>query len=197
MRLRRRKNLEERIGRASGLLIRDGAFMTHQCAVELGCGFGRFACETAAARPGSFIIGIEREENAAIIGMERAARESLNNIRFILDDARAMSRYFAPGVIEELYIHFCDPWPHRKHAPRRLVSRVFLRQYAPLLAPGGFLRFRTDNAPLFEFAQKELDAEGWTVKECYAESPPEPIMTDYEIKFRSLGVPICSLVSNK
>jgi tRNA (guanine-N7-)-methyltransferase len=157
---------------------------------ELGCGMGRFACETAAARPDAFVIGVERDKNAVIIGMERAMRENLQNIRFIPGDVNDLEQYFEPGSIKELYIHFCDPWPHRKHAPRRLVSRGFLRIYRPLLAPGGFLKFKTDNAPLFAFARKELDAEGWTVIKCDPGSPPERVMTDYEMKFRELGAAI-------
>jgi tRNA (guanine-N7-)-methyltransferase len=165
--------------------------------VELGCGMGRFACETAAARPDAFVIGVERVPEAIIIGMERAMRENLQNIRFILNDVNDLSRFFAPGSIKELYIHFCDPWPHWKQAPRRLVARNFLQIYRPLLAPDGFLRFKTDNAPLFAFAQKELTAEGWTVTHCDDDSPPEAVMTEYEMKFRAQGVTICSLKANK
>jgi tRNA (guanine-N7-)-methyltransferase len=182
---------------AAHYFMREHAPGDYPCIVELGCGMGRFACETAAARSGAFIIGIEREQNAIIIGMERAMRESLQNIRFIPEDVCKLADFFKAGSIDELYIHFCDPWPHRKQAPRRLVSRGFLQLYRPLLAPGGFLRFKTDNAPLFEFAQMELAAEGWTVTHCDADSPPEGIITDYEMKFRGLGVAICALTANK
>jgi tRNA (guanine-N7-)-methyltransferase len=168
---------------------------------------GRFCCETAAARPDAFVLGAERSADAIVIGMERAQREGLSNVRFILGDAGDLDRVFQPGEIDELYIHFCDPWPHRKKAPRRLVARNFLQLYRPLLrrdaasnggrgtGETGFLKFKTDNAPLFAFAQKELAAEGWTVTHCDPDSPPEAVMTEYEAKFRAQGVPIGSLTA--
>jgi tRNA (guanine-N7-)-methyltransferase len=196
MRLRKRKNLAARMERTAELLWSVGdAHPGVPMLVELGCGMGRFACGTAAARPDAFVIGVERVAEAIIIGMEQALREGLDNVRFILCDANDLGQFFQPGEIGGLYIHFCDPWPHWKQAPRRLVARNFLQIYRPLLAPNGFLRFKTDNAPLFAFAQKELAAEEWTLTECNPDSPPEAVMTDYEIKFRAQGVPIGTLTA--
>ncbi|MCL2002448.1 MAG: methyltransferase domain-containing protein [Oscillospiraceae bacterium] len=196
--MRRRKNLTARMERAADFLLTapvqpGGGLLI----VELGCGMGRFACETAAARPGAFVVGVERVADAVIAGMERARREGLENLRFLLADVSDLPEFFAPGDINELYIHFCDPWPHWKQAPRRLTARNFLQIYRPLLAPDGFLRFKTDNAPLFAFTQKELAAEGWTVTHCDPDSPPEPAATGYELKFRAQGVPIHALTANK
>lgn len=209
MRMRKRKNLDPRMERAAEWLIQNPEELASywqqreispvpakrtpgsatRC-VELGCGMGRFACETAAARPDALVVGLERIPDALIIGMERAQGENLQNIRFVLGDVNNLNRFFAPGGIDELYIHFCDPWPHWKRASRRLVARGFLQLYRPLLAPNGFLRFKTDNAPLFAFAQKELAAENWTITECSPDSPPGDIQTEYEMKFRAKGVPI-------
>jgi tRNA (guanine-N7-)-methyltransferase len=204
MRLRRRKNLSARLDEVNSLLFDGSAGVKRPLIVELGCGMGRFACETAAARPDAFVIGVERAADAIIIGLERARREGLQNIRFIPGDVGELPSYLAPGVTDQLYIHFCDPWPHWKKARRRLISRNFLRMYEQLLAPadpaktdagGGSpsLHFKTDNASLFAFAEKELAAEGWIVTHRASDSPPGEIMTDYEIKFRALGIPIASL----
>jgi tRNA (guanine-N7-)-methyltransferase len=181
--------------RAAEWLVSKWAGGANRLIVELGCGMGRFACDTAAARLDTFVLGLERIADAVVIGAERARRERISNVRFILGDASNLHKLFAPGEIDELYIHFCDPWPHWKHAPRRLVARDFLRLYRPLLAKNGFLRFKTDNAPLFAFAQKELAAEGWTVTHRDPDSPPETVMTDYEEKFRTQGVAIGCLTA--
>jgi len=127
--------------------------------------------------------------------MERAQREAIPNVRFIRGDVEAMEQYFAPGEINELVIQFCDPWPHWKHAPRRLMARNFLQKYRPLLAAGGTLRFKTDNEPLFAFAQKALAAEGWEITSCGPDSPAEEIMTEYEAKFRERGIAIGALTT--
>jgi tRNA (guanine-N7-)-methyltransferase len=181
--------------KAADWLISEWQGKTDRLLVELGCGMGRFACETAEANPDVTVLGLERVPEAILIGMEYAQQKGLCNVRFILGDVIELDKMFAPGEIDELYIHFCDPWPHWKQAPRRLVARNFLRLYRPLLALGGTLRFKTDNAPLFAFAQKELAAEGWTVTHCDPNSPPEAVMTDYEAKFRARGVAIGALTA--
>ncbi|MDR1669348.1 MAG: tRNA (guanosine(46)-N7)-methyltransferase TrmB [Oscillospiraceae bacterium] len=203
--MRKRKNLAARMESAAAWLVRDAEQTAGhwreilpgctRLLVELGCGMGRFACDTAAAEPESMIVALERVPDAIVIGMERARREGLQNIRFVLADAGNLEKLFAPGEIDRLFIHFCDPWPHWKTAPRRLVARNFLRVYRPLLSENGTLRFKTDNAPLFAFAQKELAAEGWIVTGCDEDSPPEAVMTEYETKFRALGVPIGALTA--
>jgi len=206
VRMRKRKNLTARMERAADWLVTGESWRSPvpaerrlgaaaRCLVELGCGMGRFACETAAADPGATVLGLERVPDAIVIGMERAMRENIQNVRFILGDAGNLGEIFAPGEINELYIHFCDPWPHWKQAPRRLVARNFLQIYRPLLAPGGTLTFKTDDAPLFAFAQRELAAEGWTVARRDPDSPPEAAMTEYEIKFRAKGVAIGALTA--
>jgi tRNA (guanine-N7-)-methyltransferase len=211
--MRRRKNLAARMERTADWLVRapeeyagrwrsiipaglaETAETGPRLLVELGCGMGRFACDTARANPDKTIVALERVPGAVVVGMERARRENIRNLRFILGDVQNIGKIFAPGEIGGLYIHFCDPWPHRKHAPRRLVARNFLQIYRPLLAQSGILRFKTDNAALFAFARKELAAGGWTVTDCDQNSPPEAVMTEYEAKFRAQGVPIGALTA--
>ena len=205
MRMRKKKNLPSRMERASAWLLRDEGDIRRdkdkKLIAELGCGMGTFACETALARPDTEVFALERVPDAIIAGMERAMRENIKNLRFIQDDAANLPRYFSANEIDELYIHFCDPWSHWKQAGRRLVARNFLKIYRPLLAiPGksgdtGFLKFKTDDGPLFTFAQKELAAAGWTIIHCDPDSPPEAIMTEYEKKFRSQKIPIGSLTA--
>ncbi|MDR1693546.1 MAG: methyltransferase domain-containing protein, partial [Oscillospiraceae bacterium] len=176
MRMRKRKNLDVRLVRAGGWLVSDAdknaghwrefAPGTSRLLVELGCGMGRFACETAAANPDLAVVALERVPDAIVIGMERARACNLKNIRFVLGDASRLDTLFGPGEIDDLVIQFCDPWPHWKAAPRRLVARNFLRLYRPLIGENGTLRFKTDNAPLFSFALKEFAAEGWAIGRC-------------------------------
>ncbi|MDR1693355.1 MAG: hypothetical protein LBR72_08360, partial [Oscillospiraceae bacterium] len=63
------------------------------------------------------------------------------------------------------------------------------------IGENGTLRFKTDNAPLFSFALKEFAAEGWAIGRCDSDSPPDAVMTEYEEKFRALGVPIGALTA--
>ncbi len=162
-------------------------------ALELGCGRGRFTVETAKQSPDTLLVAVERVGDAMIIGMERAMREETHNIRFVQADALRLGEFFAPGELDRLYINFCDPWPRKGHAKRRLTHENFLKSYAPLLAPGGEIHFKTDNDALFEFSLEEFPKAGFTVSDVTRDlhqNGPTGVMTDYELKFTAQGVSI-------
>ncbi len=115
-------------------------------------------------------------------------------------DAARLGEVFAPGEVSRIYINFCDPWPGSRHAKRRLTAPSFLKLYAEALAPGGEIRFKTDNLPLFDWSLETFEAEGWEVSEVTRDlhaDGPRGIMTDYEAKFYAEGKPICRCVARK
>ena len=108
-------------------------------------------------------------------------------------DAALLPDYFAPEEADLIYINFCDPWPPRGQAKRRLTHRGFLETYRKVLKPGGRIEFKTDNQPLFEFSLKEFPAAGYELSEVTRnlhENGPQGVMTDYEAKFYEQGLPI-------
>ncbi len=82
MRMRRKKNLVPRMERCAQWLISDPqalrgnwrspAARSQGARIELGCGKGRFTCETAAAEPDVLFVAVERVPDAMVIAMERA-----------------------------------------------------------------------------------------------------------------------------
>jgi tRNA (guanine-N7-)-methyltransferase len=161
--------------------------------LEVGCGKGKFTVETAAAEPDVLLIAVERVPEALVMAMEKAKAMDLHNVFFISEDVARLEELFAPGEIDLLYINFCDPWPHKKHAPRRLTHRGFLEKYRRVLKPDGQIHFKTDNAGLFEFSLVEFAESGWELRNVTRnlhENGPVGIMTGYEEKFYQLGTPI-------
>ncbi|MDR2501754.1 MAG: tRNA (guanosine(46)-N7)-methyltransferase TrmB [Oscillospiraceae bacterium] len=159
--------------------------------LELGCGKGKFICEFAAAEPDTLFLGLEKVPDALVVAMERAARENLPNVRFISRDAARLTELFAPGEVSRMYINFCDPWPGKKRAKRRLTSPGFLALYRETLAPGGEIRFKTDNLPLFEYSLETFSQCGFSLSEVTRDlhgGGVAEIMTDYEAKFHAQGV---------
>ena len=55
-----------------------------------------------------------------------------------------------------IYLNFCDPWPRKKNAKRRLTFHTFLKSYQRVLRLNGEIHFKTDNAPLFEWSLGEF-----------------------------------------
>jgi len=163
--------------------------------VELGCGKGRFTVDSAKASPDTLFVAFERIDNVMVLALERAAAQSQANVKFVCADAGRITDFFAPGEVSRIYINFCDPWPLRRKAKHRLTNRVFLSLYKQVLAPGGEIRLKTDNLPLFEFSLNEFEQSGFsmleTVYDLHKEGPVG-IMTDYEMKFHDQGLAIHS-----
>ena len=105
----------------------------------------------------------------------------------------AVMREAVPGEVDLIYINFCDPWPPKGQAKRRLTHRGFLTTYRKVLKMGGEIHFKTDNGPLFQFSLEEFPAAGYTLSEVthhLHENGPQGVMTDYEAKFYAEGLPI-------
>lgn len=207
MRMRKKKNLVPRMERCGDRLIQDpyarrGHWRdlmpdTRELRLELGCGKGRFTAETAAAEPDVLFIAVERVPDAMVVAMERCVNAGLTNVYFIDANADQLPYFFAPGEVDRIYINFCDPWPSKRHAKRRLTHGNFLKLYRQVLKMGGQIHFKTDNQPLFEFSVEEIPSFGFTLSEVTRnlhENGPVGVMTDYEAKFHQQGMPINRLV---
>lgn len=203
MRMRKKPNLAPRMERCADWWVREPEAMpghwrdlAPSCKalwVEVGCGKGRFTVETAAANPDMLLIAMERVPDAMVVAMEKARELGLRNVFFVDIDVARIEACFAPGELDGMFINFCDPWPRKKNAKRRLTHRSFLEKYSRVLTPGGQIHFKTDNAPLFQFSLEEfqaldfpLQAVTWNLHE----HGPVGIMTDYEEKFYAVGTRI-------
>mgnify|MGYP000069679735 CR=1 FL=1 len=203
MRMRRKKNLIPRMEACADWLVREPQTLrghwrsllpgAQALRVELGCGKGRFTCETAAAEPEVLFVAVERVPDAMVMAMERARDLGLRNVFFVDADAAGLPDFFAPGEVDRLYINFCDPWPTKRHAKRRLTHPDFLLRYRQVLAEAGEIHFKTDNRDLFEWSLFQFPRVGFGVSEVTRDLHADGIhgvMTDYEEKFHNLGTPI-------
>lgn len=203
VRMRKKKNLVPRLAACASLLEdapaeRKGSWRAlfpgkERLALEIGCGKGKFTAATALQEPEQVLVALERVPEALVMAVEKAAAGSLSNVRYILGDADGLAEDFAPGELDRIYINFCDPWPRKKQAKRRLVHRDYLAVYSSLLKSGGDVIFKTDNAPLFDFALEEAAAAGFRIsgvsRDLAASGIPN-VTTEYEEKFMALGTPI-------
>ena len=164
-------------------------------------GKGKFTVETAALEPDVLFVAVERVQEALVLAMEKALSMGLRNVYFLSIDAAKLEEYFAPGEVDLIYLNFCDPWPRKKNAKRRLTFHTFLKSYQRVLRLNGEIHFKTDNAPLFEWSLGEFEACGLEIRNLTRnlhENGPVGIMTGYEEKFYALGTPInrCELINH-
>ena len=208
MRMRRKKNLNQRIERASSVLVKEpqankGCWRRtlpgcREVFIELGCGRGKFTAETAQAMPDIALIAIERNKDALVMAMERALSAELRNLRFVCADVFFIEELFGPGEIDRIYINFCDPWPGKRHEKRRLTAPAFLTRYRSVLRQNGEIHFKTDNRELFDYTVYTMKENGFLlnmVSENLHENEVNGIMTDYEEKSHREGKPIYMLTA--
>lgn len=210
MRMRKKKNLLPRMEACRACQVQDPFAMrghwrelmpdARELRVELGCGKGRFTVGTAQAEPDVLLIAVEKVPDAMVVAMERAQAAGLHNVFFVVGDAALLPDMFAPAEVDRLYINFCDPWPTKRHAKRRLTHRNFLLKYRQVLPDGGEIHFKTDNAGLFAFSVEEFPAGGFQptqVTDDLHRDGIQGVMTDYEAKFHAMGTPIHRCVAVK
>ncbi|MCI8880078.1 MAG: tRNA (guanosine(46)-N7)-methyltransferase TrmB, partial [Clostridiaceae bacterium] len=165
MRMRKKKNLGPRLARCAPVLVsgpqayrgrwRELFGSDAPLRLEIGCGKGRFALETARREPGVNLVAVEREEGALVMAAEKAMEAQLPNLRFLSFDAAQLGDVFAPGEVDLIYLNFSDPWPPNRQRKRRLTWRAFLAVYDSILSEDGALFFKTDNQRLFEWSLGE------------------------------------------
>ena len=164
--------------------------------IEVGMGKGKFMMGMAKANPHINYIGIEMYSSVLYRAVQKLELEPLNNLRFILLDAKDIAEVFDKGEVDRIYLNFSDPWPKDRHAKRRLPSRQFLARFDQILKKDGVIEFKTDNKDLFTFAEEEVEPAGWEIVAITYDLHKDEkmcegnIMTEYEEKFSSMGNPI-------
>ena len=160
---------------------------------EIGCGKGRFITESARRSPEINFLAIEREPAILAAAARRGVllkSEVPCSLAFLLLDVSELGERIKPGLIDRLYINFCDPWPGKKKwAKRRLTHESFLKLYQRLVVPE--IHFKTDNRFLFEFSLESFNQNGWKMQNIslnlHADALPDNIVTEYEEKFSKDG----------
>ena len=171
--------------------------------IEIGMGKGKFIHEMAKRSPEINYIGIEKYSSVLLRAMQKMEEEPLPNLKFIRMDAENIAEVFAEGEVDRIYLNFSDPWPKDRHAKRRLPSKEFLARYDKFLKKDGVIEFKTDNRDLFDFALEELPQAGWKAEQVTfdlhhdEEMVKGNVMTEYEVKFSSMGNPICKYIISR
>lgn len=167
--------------------------------IEIGTGKGRFLTEHAANNPNTLYVGIEKFSSVIIRAIEKVETLELNNLRLIRFDAENIESIFDKGEVDRIYLNFSDPWPKDRHAKRRLTSSTFLKRYDNILTPSGKIIFKTDNRSLFDFSLEQAKESAWNIQQItydlHNSSLNEGnIMTEYEERFSTQGIPICEMI---
>jgi tRNA (guanine-N7-)-methyltransferase len=118
--------------------------------VDLGCGDGAFLAKLAAENLNKNFLGIERLLGRVRTACAKMERAGLTNVRILhFEISYSVERLLPINSVTAFHVMFPDPWPKRRHAPRRLVNESFLMSLHRALQPEGTVRIATDDAEYF------------------------------------------------
>lgn len=176
-----------------------GKDVTSKLHIEIGMGKGKFIRELADSNPDISYIGIEKFSSVLIRALEKRPELESDNLYFLRFDAENITSIFSEGEVDRIYLNFSDPWPKDRHAKRRLTSAQFLERYKSILSKDGDIMFKTDNRTLFDFSLEQAKLLKWYIQDYTYDLHNSPmnennIMTEYEERFSSMGLPICKMI---
>ena len=210
MRLRNIKGAEEFIANSEYVVQNPDEFQgkwktffknSNPIHIEIGMGKGTFIHTLATENPHINYLGIEMYSSVLYRAIEKRQGTELSNLYFIRMDAKNLCEVFDENEVSRIYLNFSDPWPKERHAKRRLTSPNFLNLYDRVLVPDGLVCFKTDNRGLFDYSVETIeDSHTWKLKDVTYDLHASPfaaqnVMTEYEEKFSSMGMPIHRLVA--
>jgi tRNA (guanine-N(7)-)-methyltransferase len=161
--------------------------------VDLGCGDGSFLCAMAQQTANRNFLGIERLLNRVRISVRKAA--ALENVRVLRIESSYAVRYLLPSEsVEMFYLLFPDPWPKRRHHPRRIVTPDFLVSIHAALRKNGTFHVATDDIHYFGKIQQIAESSpGFSILDGDLNLPP----SKFGLIFREQGAPIHWLALRK
>ena len=215
MRMRRKKNLENKLSNLNNLLIKYSEERDYRKAaenpeymdfyeifrndnpvhLEVGCGKGQFVYEIAKRNPDINYLAVEKNDNVIYAACKKC--EELPNVYFLNSGAEYLPKYIKPNSIGRVYLNFSCPFPKARYASHRLTATHFLKIYDRLMQKGAEIHQKTDNRQFFEFSIEHLSDYGFALKnislDLHKSDFEGNIVTEYEARFSSLGFPIYRL----
>ena len=164
--------------------------------VDLGCGDGSFLVAIAAENPGKDFLGIERLLGRVRATCRRIERGRLTNARVLRFEISYAVEWLLPvNSVTTFHLMFPDPWPKRRHAPRRLVNENFLASLHRALVPNGTVRIATDQTEYFRQITRLVSQS--PLFAIISDAGPTAAMSKFEKQFAEEGVKIQRLALRK
>jgi tRNA (guanine-N7-)-methyltransferase len=160
--------------------------------LEIGFGSGEHLLWQAEQHEGIGFIGCEPFVNGVTSLLGAIEARGAATIRIHDGDARDVLTWLPNSSIGRVFLLFPDPWPKKRQLKRRLVSPEVVAQLARVLAPGGELRFASDDADYVAQALFLMGRSGafeWLAERAsdWRERPADWPETRYERKTGAAG----------
>lgn len=132
--------------------------------VEIGTGMGMHFAHHAIKFPDRYFVGLELKYKPLIQAIRRAQLNGERNSAMCRFHAFDIDLLFEKNEINNVYIHFPDPWTTPRKPKNRVVSLKILEIIYDLQRSGSFLEFKTDSREYFLWALDEIKQSHYQIE---------------------------------
>ena len=138
--------------------------------VEIGTGAGMHFAYRANKNLERNLVGLELKYKPLIQSIKRAQMQGATNAAICRYHAFNIDLLFEKNEINNVFIHFPDPWTTPRKPKNRVVNVQIMNAIYEMQRPGSFLEFKTDSREYFLWALEEIK------------------QTKYKIEFQTLNL---------
>ncbi len=167
--------------------------------LDLGSGQGEYLLGMAQRYPDRNFLGLEIRAPLVEYSNRCCQELGLTNLYYLFCNInQTLPGLLSPGQVEEVTIHFPDPWFKRRQHKRRLVNRELVHTLSLLLVAGGRVLVQSDVLDTAKSILKEFDAHDQFAnlagKGSFTDAYPDHIPTEREEWAIRKGRPIYRMV---
>jgi tRNA (guanine-N7-)-methyltransferase len=163
--------------------------------LEIGTGSGVHFQHRALAQPARGLVGIELKYKPLIQTIRGALKKGAKNARIMRIHAFNIDQVFESQELNDIFIHFPDPWTSPRKPKNRLVNPRMLDLLFDMQRPGSKIDFKTDSREMFLWAMEfiprcKYKIEYSTLNLHQSEIAHENVITGFEKIFMRQGIEI-------
>jgi tRNA (guanine-N7-)-methyltransferase len=131
---------------------RIGAGYNGRLVFEVGCSEGDALCDIAASHPNSAFVGVDWKFKSLYLAAAKVAERGLRNVMLLRGRAQDVTKIFAPGELDEIWVFHPEPCDKPKELQNRLIAEPFLSDvHGALRDTDSRLCLKTDHAGYYQW----------------------------------------------
>ncbi len=163
--------------------------------LEIGTGNGTHFQHKALQNPQRCIVGLELKYKPLIQTIRGCLRKNTQNAAVCRYHAMNIDLLFEKNEINDVYIHFPDPWVTPRKPNNRFVNARVLDWIYELQRPGSALNFKTDSREYFLWSMEQIRNSKYQIEfetlDLHNSSMNDGnFVTQFERIFTRQGIPI-------
>jgi len=158
--------------------------------LEIGTGNGKHFFYHSQKFPNRFLVGLELKYKPLIQSIRRIIKVGDLNAMICRFHAMNIDQLFSENELNNVYIHFPDPWvtprkPRNRFVNRRVLSILYEQQQA-----GSFIEFKTDSREYFDWSLEEIAESSYKIEKQSFDlhSDPDLSQSNFKTEFENIFI---------